>query len=339
MRPDRRTLLAVSTAALLLAASPAMADDRLEVVASFSILGDMVATVGGERVDVVSLVGPDQDAHAFNPAPADAAAIAHADLVVVNGLGFEGWLDRLVAASGYDGTVVVATTGIDPLPTGRGHGDHAHEDHDDHAHDDHAHDEHAHDDHDHVDEVAHAGGGHDHGAWDPHAWQDLANARIYVANIAEGLAAADPDGRATYEANAAAYLAEIDALDAQVRATMATLPESARTVVTSHDAFGYFGHAYGIVFLAPEGVSTHDEPSAAEIAALIEQIEHDRISAMFMENISDNRVLERIAEDTGVAIGGALYSDALSGPEREAATYLAMMRHNAETIATALQAF
>lgn len=350
MRPDRRTLLAASTAALLLAVSPAGADDRLEVVASFSILGDMVANVGGERVDVVSLVGPDQDAHTFNPAPADAARIAGADLIVVNGLGFEGWIDRLVAASGYDGAVVVATTGVDPLSAGAGH-----EEHDDHADDHgHAHDDDHHDavegqdeaeahDHDHgddhADEVADAGDDHHHGAWDPHAWQDLANARIYVTNIAEGLAAVDPGGRAIYEANAETYLAEIDALDAQIRATMAALPESARTVVTSHDAFGYFGHAYGIVFLAPEGISTHDEPSASEIAALIEQIEHDRIAAVFMENISDNRVLERIAEDTGAAIGGALYSDALSGPEGPAPTYLAMMRHNAGQVATALQAF
>lgn len=339
MRRDRRTFIATSAAAFLLSAAPAVADTPLEVVASFSILGDMVATVGGERVAVTTLVGPDQDAHVFNPAPADAARIAGADLVVVNGLGFEGWIDRLVTASGYEGTVVVATTGVALLPTGTGHhADHGPDDGHDHDHD-HAHD-HAHDhDHDHDHDVAHQDHGHDHGEWDPHAWQDLGNARIYVENIAAALAAVDPEGSDLYAANAEAYIAEIEILNTEVRATMAALPEEARVVVTSHDAFGYFGHAYDIVFLAPEGISTHDEPSAAEIAALIEQIEHDRIAAVFMENISDNRVLQRIAEDTGAAIGGSLYSDALSGPGGDAPTYLAMMRHNASTIATALQAF
>ena len=180
---------------------------------------------------------------------------------------------------------------------------------------------------------------HRHGAFDPHAWQDLANGAAYVRNIAAALTLADPEGAATYEANAQAYLAQIEALDRSVRQAMDALPADARTIVTSHDAFGYFGHAYGIVFLAPEGMNTADEPSAAEIAALIDQIEREHIAGLFVENISDNRVLERIAEDTGVVVGGTLFSDSLSGPEGPAATYLAMMGHNASQLSAALQGF
>ena len=301
----RRNLLASAAfVAAMAATATARADEPVDVVASFSILGDMVSVVGGERVHVQTLVGAGQDAHVFDPAPADARKLADADLVVVNGLGFEGWMDRLIEASGYGGTVVVATGGIDPLPGGdedhHDHDEHAEDeddhDHDEHAEDDHDHDEHAEDDH-HEDHAAVAGhdeheeGHHDHGAYDPHAWQDLANAAEYVRNIVAGLTAVDPEGAATYEANAAAYLEQIETLDSTIHETMDALPTDARTVVTSHDAFAYFGHAYGLVFLAPEGMSTVDESSAAEIAALIDQIEREHIAGLFVENISDNRVL------------------------------------------------
>jgi zinc/manganese transport system substrate-binding protein len=338
MKHTRRVLLASAALTLAMTATTTLrAAEPMDVVASFSILGDMVSTVGGERVRVETLVGPGEDAHVFDPAPADARLLADADLVVLNGLGFEGWIDRLVEASGYDGAIVVASAGIDPLPSepedhhgeGEAHDEHA----DDDAHADH-------DDHEeHAGEEGHEEDDHHHGAFDPHAWQDLANGAVYVRNIAAALSLADPEGAAIYEANAQAYLGEIEALDRMVREAMDALPADARTIVTSHDAFGYFGHAYGIVFLAPEGMNTADEPSAAEIAALIDQIEREHIAGLFVENISDNRVLERIAEDTGVVIGGTLYSDSLSGPEGPAATYLAMMRNNTSQLSSALQAF
>ena len=328
MSLTRRTLLAsVALSAMFAGTGPLAADEPLDVVASFSILGDMVSVVGGDRVHVDTLVGAGEDAHVFDPAPADARKLAAADLVVVNGLGFEGWMDRLVTASGYEGVIAVASQGVTPLPG---------EDADEHHHDE---DEEDHHDEDEAMAEDHEEGHHHHGDVDPHAWQDLANGEIYVKNIADALSAADPEGADLYAANAAAYLAEMSALNAEIHATMDALPPEARTIVTSHDAFGYFGHAYGIVFLAPEGMSTEDEPSAAEVAALIEQIEHDHIAAVFVENITDNRILERIAEDTGVAVGGTLYSDSLSAPDGPAATYLAMMRHNASSLATALQAF
>ncbi|MEM7025682.1 MAG: zinc ABC transporter substrate-binding protein, partial [Pseudomonadota bacterium] len=178
--------------------------------------------------------------------------------------------------------------------------------------------------------------GHHHGAFDPHAWQSLANGEIYARNIAKALAAADPDNAASYDANTETYISEMQALDAEILALVAALPEEARTVVTSHDAFGYFAARYGLTFEAPQGLSTESEPSAADVAEMITQIREENISAVFVESITDNRLLEQIANDTGASIGGTLYSDALSGPDGPASTYLDMMRHNATTIAQAL---
>lgn len=328
---------------LLLLGLPAAAAERLPVVASFSILADMVAQVGGDRVAVRPLVGPDGDAHVYQPTPADAEAVARAGLVVVNGLGFDGWVDRLAAAAGYAGPVAVATEGVVPLAFdeeeagGHDH-DHGHDDHaHDHAHDDghdHADAEHAHDDHAHDAHDDHAG--HDHGPLDPHAWQDLGNARIYVANIARALSAADPAGAAVYAANAAAYDARIAAAEAEIRALLAPLPPERRIVVTSHDALGYFARAYGLRIEAPQGLSTESEASAAAMGGLIRQIRAEHIPAVFLENISDPRLLERIAAETGARIGGTLHSDALSGPGGGAEDYLEMMTGNARTIAAAL---
>ncbi len=304
----RRCLLAAF--ALALAPIGATAHDRLAVVASFSILGDLVDRIGGERIEIRTLVGPDGDGHVYQPTPADAKAVAQADLVVVNGLGFEGWIDRLVEASGYGGPIVVAAAAVAPLATEEGE-----------AHDhDHAHD--------------HAG--HDHGPVDPHAWQSVPNVRLYVGAIAEGLSVADPEGAPTYAANLASYLAELDALDADVRAAVAALPAERRIVVTSHDAFGYFEREYGLRFVAPQGVSTEAEASAQDVAKLIEQIRAERIPAVFVETISDPRLLEQIRRETGAGIGGALYSDALSPADGPAPTYLAMMRHNLATLTAAL---
>lgn len=324
-----RRLLLASAAALAFAA-PAFAQEKLNVIATFSILGDIVANVGGDRVEVTTLVGPDGDAHVFQPAPADAQAVAGAQVIVANGLGFEGWMDRLVEASGTKATIISASEGIAPIAFGEEKHDHAEGEAHDH---DHAEGE-AHD-HDHAKEEA-GHEGHDHGAFDPHAWQSVTNVALYVGNIERGLAAADPAGAEIYKVNAAAYLAELDALDAEIRAAVAALPEDRRTVVTSHDAFGYFAADYGLTFVAPQGVSTEAEASAQDVAALITQIREAGIAAVFVENIADRRLLDQIAAETGAAIGGTLYSDALSGPEGPAATYLAMMRHNLGALTQAL---
>ena len=326
---SRRNLLISATALIglsLTAPAPAWsADAPIPVVATFSILGDMVERVGGGRVAVTTLVGPNGDAHVYQPTPADARAVSQAEILVFNGLAFEGWLDRLVEASGFGGVRVVATDGIRPIRL---------EDGDDH-HDDHAEkDDHDHaekDDHDHVKKDE-----HDHGAFDPHAWQDLANAVIYVDNIAAALAEADPANAATYRGNRAAYVAEIEALDADIRKTLEALPRDRRTIVTPHDAFGYFSEAYGLRFLAPSGISTESEPSAGDVATLIRQIREEGIKAVFVESITDRRLIEQIADETGASIGGTLYSDALSGSDGPASTYLDMMRHNVEMLTEAL---
>jgi zinc/manganese transport system substrate-binding protein len=328
-----RRLLLASAAALAFAA-PAFAQEKLNVIATFSILGDIVQNVGGDRVEVTTLVGPDGDAHVFQPAPADAQAVAGADVIVANGLGFEGWMDRLVEASGTTAAIITASEGVTPIAFGEEGHDHGHEhaEGEEHSHD---HAEGEEQDHDHAAEEA-GHDGHDHGAEDPHAWQSVTNVALYVGNIERGLAAADPEGAETYAANAAAYLAELDALDAEIKAAVAALPEDRRTVVTSHDAFGYFAAAYGLTFVAPQGVSTEAEASAQDVAALITQIRDEGIAAVFVENISDPRLLEQIASETGAKIGGTLYSDALSGPEGPAGTYLTMMRYNIGQLTAAL---
>ena len=324
-----RRLMLASAAALAFAA-PAFAEEKLKVIATFSILGDIVANVGGDRVEVITLVGPDGDAHVFQPAPADAQAVAGAQVVVANGLGFEGWMDRLIEASGTQAALVTAADGVTPIAFGEE--EHAEEEGHDHGHEHAEGEEH---NHDHAKEEA-GHEGHNHGAFDPHAWQSVTNVALYVGNIERGLAAADPAGAETYATNAAAYLAELDVLDAEIRAAVAALPEDRRTVVTSHDAFGYFAADYGLTFVAPQGVSTEAEASAQDVAALITQIRDAGIAAVFVENIADRRLLDQIATETSAAIGGTLYSDALSGPEGPAATYLAMMRQNLSQMTAAL---
>lgn len=311
---NRRIFVGLTTALAMLPMS-AFAQDKLPVVASFSILGDMVAVVGGDRVTVTTLVGPDGDAHVYEPTPADAQTVAAAELVFVNGLGFEGWLDRLIEASEYKGTVVVATDGVTALKMAEAGHDYAEGE-----------------EHDHAEET-----GHDHGGTDPHAWQSVGNAKIYVSNIAQALIAADPKGEEVYSANAIAYLAELSAVEAEIQAAIIGLPENRRSVVTSHDAFGYFAAAYGMTFHAPEGISTEAEPSAADVATLITQMKAEAIPAVFMENITDSRLLDQITAETGAKVGGTLFSDALSGPDGPASTYLAMMRHNVATLTAALK--
>ena len=287
-------------ACLAIAASTATAQP-LKVVASFSLMGDLAREVGGDRIELHTLVGPDSDAHVYQPTPADAKTIAQANLVIVNGLGFEGWIDRLIKSSGYRGSVVRASTGIKTLKL--------------------KHDEHGH--------------GHDSDV-DPHAWQDLANALRYVDNIAQALAKADPAGQQVYLANAEKYKQAIATLDGELKTAFNAIAKEKRKVVTTHDAFGYFSRAYGIAFISPVGINTDAEASAADIGRIIKQIRREKIPAVFMENISDPRLLERIRQESGARIGGVLYSDSLSKADGPAATYLAMMRHNAKTLASAL---
>ena len=323
---NRKTLLRSAAALLTLSATApvwAASDQPLNVVATFSILGDMTSQIGGDLVTITTLVGPDGDAHVYQPVPADAKAIRNAKVLVVNGLGFEGWLDRLVEASGFQGVYSVATTGVTPLAFEE------EEHHEDEEHDaDHAekNDDDGHEDGDH----------HDHGAFDPHAWQTIANAVTYVDNITAALSKADPTNASTYYQNRATYVAELKKVEAEITSAVATLFDDARTVVTPHDAFGYFADAYGLKFMAPQGLSTESEASAADVAKLIRQIKDENIKAVFLENVADTRLLERIADETGATIGGSLYSDALSGSNGPAGTYLDMMRHNTNTLVGAL---
>lgn len=308
----RRLLVLLCAVAMCAVPAAAWAAQPLRVVASISILADMVKNVGGQRVSVSSLVGPDSDAHVYEPSPADAKSLAEANLVVVNGLGLEGWMSRLVTASGYKGPLVEASKGVKPLTME-------------------------------AEEHGEAGQAPAHASkkpqrvTDPHAWQSLACGRIYVANIAQALAQADPQGAAEYQANAAAYLAQIDKLETWVKAQFALVPRAQRKIITTHDAFGYLGAAYGLTLLAPVGVSTEAEPSAAQVGRLIRQIKKEHVRAVFVENITDPRLMERVAKESGAVMGGELYSDALSKPDGPAATYLDMFRHNVGTMVKALK--
>ena len=289
---------------VLLSGSMLHAQEPLQVTATFSILGDLIQQVGGDKVHVTTLVGPDGDAHVYQPSPQDVRTLAQSKLLVSNGLGFEGWLDRLAQSSGFKGTSVVASQGITPLHRSAEHGD----------------------------------DGHQHqGDMDPHAWNDANNVLVYVDNIAQGLGQADPANAALYAANAASYKAQVMQLDMRYKIRFNALPEAHRKAITSHDAFGYLAHAYHLTLLAPQGMNTDAEPSAAQVANLIRQIRQQKIPALFVENISDPRLMEQIASETQVKIGGKLYSDALSGPQGEAPSYLAFLEHNLSTLLKALE--
>jgi len=294
----RRGLLLLAGSVGLLIETPVLGQDRMNVVATFSILGDLVKNVGGDRVEVSTLVGPNGDVHVYLPTPGDARKLAAAKVVFVNGLGLEGWVTRLISASSTKASIVIASEGIKPRNMK--------------------------DEHDTGDVP------------DAHAWQSVANAKIYVANIRDGLIALDPAGKASYDANATAYLGKLDELEKQVAVTIAKIPVDRRKIITTHDAFGYFSDAYGMTFIAPEGVSTDAEPSAKDLAKIITQIKMQKIPAVFMENITDPRLMEEIARETGATIGGTLYSDALSDPSGPAGTYIEMMRHNGSEFSKAL---
>lgn len=300
MKSRNLVQIGLALALALGATSAANAADKIKAVASFSILGDMVKQVGGDRVEVATLVGPDGDAHVYEPTPFDAKTLAASKILFVNGLGFEGWMDRLDKSSGFKGKTIVASTGVQPR--------HMMEDE----------------------------GGKEEEITDPHAWQSLANGKLYVANIRDGLIAVDPDGKAEYEANAAKYLDAIAKEEAAVKEALGNLPPERRKIITTHDAFGYFGAAYGIEVIAPEGVSTESEASAKDVAKIIRQIKAEHIPAVFIENVTDHRLLDQIARETGAKIGGTLYTDALSPPDGPAGTYLGMFRHNVGALTAAL---
>lgn len=266
-------------AALLAGASPAVADTRLKAVATFSILGDFVREVGGDQVELVTLVGPDTDAHTYQPKPTDARILAGAQVLVSNGLGFEGWIDRLAEAAGFKGRRIVASAGAAPEA-------------------------------------------------DPHCWQDVGCARRYVANIASGLAAADPANEAGYRARAAQYDRRLAALDDWIRQEISTIPPEQRQAITGHASFRYFSRAYTVRFDAPRGYSTDSEPTARDVARLIKQVREQKTRALFIENMTNPALVAEIARDSGGVVGPRLYSDALSTPGGPAPTYEAMMRHN-----------
>lgn len=313
---NRRGLLLSAVAIAALGAAPAFAQTAapataqaqpatpIPVVATFSILADFVKQVGGERVAVTTLVAAGADAHVYSPTPADARALAGARLVFVNGLGFEGWVNRLIRSSGTRATVVTASAGVRPLKAEKGGHDHGH--------------------------------GHSHGENDPHAWQSVANVRLYVETIRAALAAADAAGAEVYGANARRYLASLDELESEIRSSITRIPADRRRIITAHDAFQYFEKAYGVDFVSPRGVSTAAEPSPQQIARIIQQIRRDKIPAVFLENISDPRLIKRIADETGARIGGTLYSDALTPAGGPASTYIDLMRHNVRQLVGAL---
>jgi zinc/manganese transport system substrate-binding protein len=293
----RDILCLVAALVALTSSNPSIAAEKLKAVASFSILADLVKQVGGDRVDVTAIVGPDGDAHVFQPSPLDAKAVADANIVVINGLGLEGWMARLIQSSGTKAPVVVASKGVRPLQ----------------------------------------GEGEEKGKADPHAWQSIANAKIYVANIRDGLIAANPADKAEFEANAKDYLTKLDQLETEVKAAIASIPPKNRKIITTHDAFGYFARAYGMTFIAPQGVSTETEPSAKDVAKIIRQVKAQHVPAVFLENISDDRLMQQIARETGAKTGDKLYSDALSKPGAGAATYVDMMHNNIAAFTKALK--
>ena len=284
--------VSAAIAALMLSSSPSFA--KIDVVASFSILGDMVEQVAGDRANVTTIVGPDADAHLYQPNTSDAVAVAEADLVITNGMGFETWSATLIESSGTKAQIAVATDGITPLLV--------------------------------------------EGEVDPHAWNSLLNGVIYVTNIEAALSQASPADSDTFKANADAYRAKLMALHNRALADIATLPEDKRVVVTAHDAFGYLASAYGLTFLAPQGIDTEAEPSAKELADLINFLYETGAGALFVENIANGDLIAQISRETGIKIGGRIYSDALSVKGSPATSYLAMFTHNLELLTATLAA-
>lgn len=269
----------------------------IEAVASFTVIADMVQNVGGDHVHVTSLIGPNGDPHAYEPTPNDAQALKRADLVFVSGLHLEGWLDRLIKASGYQGQPVVLSNGIKTRS---------------------------------MEEDGKR-------ITDPHAWNSAANGVVYVRNIISALQKADPANASYYQAKGDQYIQQLEQLDAYARAQVQAIPSDKRKVLTSHDAFGYFGDAYGVTFLSPLGFSTETEASAADVGKLIKQIKQEHVSTYFFENSSDPRLVKQIADASGAQPGGELYVESLSPADGPAPTYAQMFRYNVDKLTAAMK--
>ncbi len=294
----KRSMLLSSMAALVLSAFSVLAQAKpLEAVASFTVIADMVQNVGGDRVHVTSLIGPNGDPHVYEPSPADAQALKKADLAFVSGLHLEGWMDRLIKASGYKGEPVVLSNGIKTRS---------------------------------MEEDGER-------ITDPHAWNSAANAVIYVRNIVAALEKADPAGASLYKVNGERYTQQLQALDSYARTQIQSIPVAQRKVLTSHDAFGYFGDAYGVTFLSPLGFSTESEASAADVGKLIRQIKAEHVSAYFFENSGDPRLVKQIADASGAKPGGELYVEALSPANGPAASYVQMFKYNVDQLVAAMR--
>jgi zinc/manganese transport system substrate-binding protein len=361
-----RYLVNVFASALLSIPTLGLAAE-LKVVTSFSVLNDLVQEVGGEHISLTNLVEANGDAHVYQPSPMDAQAVAEADLLVVNGLGFEGWMERLEQSAGFKGVKIAATDGVNLIHLGEedehheeeGHHDEdEHHDEEGHHDEDEHHDEKGHHDEDeHHDEKGHhdEDGHHDeeehhddeeehhadehhhhHGEFDPHAWHSVTNVLVYVENIRAALVKLAPEHAAEFNQNAKDYVKELKALEKDLAQKMSQVPENKRNVITSHDAFGYLAREYGFNFTAPQGMSTEAEASAADVVKIIKQIRKDDIQAVFVEKVSNSRLIEQIARETGAKIGGELYADALSSPNQAAGTYIKMMEHNISTLVKAL---
>jgi zinc/manganese transport system substrate-binding protein len=293
----RRRDLVVGLLSTIAAPVRGQAASGVGVVASFSVLAGMARTISGGLARVTSLVPPNADAHAFQPGAAESRALTEAAVLVENGFGLEGWMARLGAASGFSGTRVVATTGVTPRMMREGAMT----------------------------------------SLDPHAWQDPRNGMIYARNIAQGMASADPVHAETYRANATSFIADIERTDPWIAAQYAPIPPAARRIITTHDAFGYYGDRYGIDFLAVEGLATDAEPSAKAIAGLVAQIRREQVKTVFLENMTDPRLARMLARETGATVSGPLYSDALSTPDGPAPDYVTMLRYNTTLLARAMR--
>lgn len=308
----KKAHLLASMALILGVSSNVAASEKVDVVASFSILGDLISEVGGDHIKLTTLVKANGDAHVYNPTPQDAQAVKYAQLLVVNGLSFEGWMPRLLESAQFKGKKVTASDGINVLQIGEHE-----EEHEEYA--------------DKKEEAE-----HHHEGPDPHAWNSIANVKNYVNNIQSGLSQVDPDNSQEYKQNADTYIEKLNKLESKLRKKMEMVPLTQRKVITPHDAFGYLAQDFDLEFMAPQGISTESEASASDVAAIIKQIRRDNINAVFIENIADNRMVEQIVRETNTKVGGKLYSDALSGSNEPASTYLKMIEHNVTTIAEAL---
>lgn len=286
----------------------------IAVVATTSVIADLVRNVSGERVRVAVLLPPGTDPHTYTPTPRDVQAIANSQIVFSNGLGLEAWLDEITANAGGKRPNIVVSNGLTPIAGG----------------------EHA------AEAATGVAGGADQAhanTNDPHMWFDVQNAIGYVDNIRKGLQQVDPAGASTYEANATAYTAQLKAFDTQIRASVATLPAERRKLITNHDTFGYFARRYGFTIVGSvfEGVSTEQEPSAQQIAQLVAHIRAEHVPAIFTENTVNTRLADQVADEAGVKVVTSLYTDALGEPGSAGDTYLKMMRFDVQQIVDALK--